>query len=77
MYYSYVLRLVDGTYYIGFSGDLRNRVREHESGRVKETKHKFPELVYYSAFKSKKKALDFEKYLKTNSGFAFRNKHLV
>jgi len=34
-------------------------------------------LVFYAAFETKKKALDFEKYLKTNSGFAFRNKRLI
>jgi hypothetical protein len=28
-------------------------------------------------FTTKEKALAFEKYLKSSSGFAFRNKHLV
>ena len=34
-------------------------------------------LVWYGAFLDKNKALVFEKYLKSSSGFAFRNKHLV
>jgi putative endonuclease len=78
MYYCYVLRLSNNKDYIGFSADLKQRVREHEQGKVLATKKFIPvKLIYYSAFVSKKKALDFEKYLKTASGFAFRNKRLV
>ena len=47
-------------------------------GSVESTKNLRPvKLVYYSAFSSQKKATDFEKYLKTSSGFAFRNKRLI
>ncbi|MEK7155030.1 MAG: GIY-YIG nuclease family protein [Patescibacteria group bacterium] len=78
MFYSYILKLSNNTYYAGFSADLKQRILEHQNGGVNATKHLRPiVLVYYSAFKSKQKALDFEKYLKTNSGFAFRNKHLI
>ena len=34
-------------------------------------------LVFYAGFNDKKSALDFEKYLKTASGIAFRNKRLI
>ena len=34
-------------------------------------------LKWYCAFDNKKKALDFEKYLKQGSGFAFARKHLL
>ena len=77
MYYCYILELKDGTYYIGYSSDLKKRIEEHSRGRVGDTKNNFYRLRFYSAFISKKKALDFEKYLKTNSGFAFRNKRLI
>jgi len=78
VYYSYLLRLSDQTYYTGFSENLKQRISEHQTGKVSHTKNLRPlTLVYYSAFISKKKALDFEKYLKTYSGFAFRNKRLV
>jgi hypothetical protein len=33
--------------------------------------------LFYSSFEEKKTALDFEKYLKTASGIAFRNKRLL
>lgn len=78
MYYCYILQLKNNKYYIGSSSDLKNRIREHNYGHVKTTKNLSPvKLVYYSAFISKKNALDFEKYLKTPSGFSFRNKRLL
>lgn len=78
MYYVYILRLIDGTYYTGYSSNLRERVKEHHKALISSTKNLIPvELVFYSAFRSKIKALNFEKYLKTGSGFAFRNKRLI
>ncbi|MDP3994361.1 MAG: GIY-YIG nuclease family protein [bacterium] len=77
MYYVYILKLKNGKYYIGYSSDLKQRIREHKNGRVATTK-KFPiKLIQYSAFEKKVNATNFEKYLKSSSGFAFRNKHLV
>ena len=78
MYYCYVLRLTNNKDYIGFSSDLKQRIEDHKQGKVFATRKFLPlKLVYYSAFISKKKALDFEKYLKTTSGFAFRSKRLI
>jgi putative endonuclease len=78
VFYTYILQLSDSTYYTGYSEDLKQRISAHQNGLVSQTKNHRPlNLVYYSAFVSKKKALDFEKYLKTYSGFAFRNKHLI
>jgi putative endonuclease len=78
MFYVYILKLANGDYYSGFASNLRRRLKEHLTGQVKSTKDRCPlKLVSYFAFDSKKKALKFEKYLKTGSGVAFRNKHLV
>ncbi|MEK7559000.1 MAG: GIY-YIG nuclease family protein [Patescibacteria group bacterium] len=78
MYYVYILRLKDKTYYHGFSTDLKKRIKAHAQGLIASTKNLRPiKLIYYSAFESKKKALEFEKYLKSSSGFAFRNKRLI
>lgn len=78
MYYVYILQLSDKSYYIGYSLDLKNRIKTHNEGSVESTKNLRPiKLIYYSAFSSQKKAVDFEKYLKTSSGFAFRNKRLT
>ena len=78
MYYVYILKLKDGSYYVGYSDNLKQRISEHKKGKVKTTKNLHPlTLVYYSAFVRKEKAIKFERYLKKGSGFAFRNKHLV
>lgn len=78
MYYVYILRLKDKTFYIGYSSDLKQRVTAHQKGDISQTKNLRPlKLDYYSAFVSKLKALQFEKYLKTTSGWAFRNKRLI
>ena len=78
MYYVYLLKLANNTYYTGFANNVEARLERHVEGSVLSTKAFRPlELVSYFSFKSKTSALKFEKYLKTGSGMAFRNKHLV
>ncbi len=77
MFYTYILKLANNKYYVGHASDLKIRIKEHKRGRVNTTKNLNPQLVYYSAFKDKIKAIKFEKYLKSSSGFAFRNKRLI
>lgn len=78
MFYVYILKLSNNQHYIGFTKDLKTRFKRHFQNAVPTTKRIKPEkLIYYSAFISKKKALAFEKYLKSSSGFAFRNKRLI
>lgn len=78
MFYTYILQLKDKSYYVGYSSDLKTRIIAHNQGSISSTKNLRPvKLVYYSAFSTQKRATDFEKYLKSSSGFAFRNKHLL
>jgi putative endonuclease len=54
------------------------RLEAHRKGEVHFTKDKLPiELVHLSLFADKQKAYDFERYIKSGSGIAFRNKRLV
>ena len=32
MYHVYILELIDGSYYVGFTNDLERRLKEHELG---------------------------------------------
>lgn len=65
-------------YYVGHSTDLKQRISTHKSGKVKATRSNRPlRLIFYAAFLDKKKAIEFEKYLKSSSGSAFRNKRLI
>lgn len=78
MYYVYVLKTKDDGFYTGYTLDLRERVKKHNEGGVISTKDKRPvRLIWYCAFEDEGKAIKFEKYLKTASGIATRNKHLV
>lgn len=79
MYYVYIIKSSKiKKYYTGVSKDLKRRINEHYSGNSDFTSWSGPyELIWYCGFKEKKKAYDFEKYLKSSSGFAFRNKRLV
>ncbi|KKU40136.1 MAG: hypothetical protein UX57_C0024G0008 [Candidatus Uhrbacteria bacterium GW2011_GWE2_46_68] len=65
-------------FYTGFSENIEERLDEHNKGKsVHTNKFKPWKMLYYCAFENKKKALDFERYLKTASGIAFRNKRLI
>ncbi|MFA6536580.1 MAG: GIY-YIG nuclease family protein [Candidatus Paceibacterota bacterium] len=79
MYYCYVLKsLKDGSFYVGSTQDLKRRIEKHNRKEVKYSSTKAPfRLVWYSAFITKEKAVKFEMYLKSSSGFAFRNKRLL
>ncbi len=78
MFYAYLLQLSNNQYYAGHSEDLKRRMTDHKNGKVMFTKRFRPlELVFYAAFKNKDNAIAFEKYLKSSSGKAFRNKRLI
>ena len=79
MYYVYILQSKkDNTYYTGVTSDLKERLKYHNSGNQKYTRSKTPyEIKWFCVFSNKKKALDFEKYLKSGSGIAFSRKRFI
>lgn len=78
MYYVYILKCSDASYYTGCTNNIDNRLERHTKGQIHYTKDKLPvELITYTAFNDKYKAYEFEKYLKSGSGIAFRNKRLI
>jgi putative endonuclease len=70
MFYVYVLlSLKDEKFYIGFTGDLRRRLKEHNAGKNISTKSRRPlKLTYYEAHLSKADAERRERYFKTTKG---------
>lgn len=77
MYYIYSLKCKDG-FYIGCTADLKDRLERHQKGQVPATTNRQPvKLDFYFAVQDKYRAFEFEKYLKSGSGRAFLNKHLV
>lgn len=71
--YVYVLRSGrDRQFYVGFTADLKQRMREHNQGRVFSTRARVPlELVYYEACQNQQDATRRESYLKTAWGKRF------
>ncbi len=70
MYYIYILQSKkDEQFYVGYTDDLRNRLKLHNAGRVESTKNRLPmNLVYYEACLNQQDATHREKYLKTSWG---------
>jgi len=69
-FYVYVLYNKENNFiYVGYSEDLKERVKYHNSGYVKSTKFYKPlELIHYEAYVNMKDAKRREEYLKTNKG---------
>ena len=74
----YILLCADGTYYTGCTRNFDERLLNHQKGSVSFTRTRLPvEVVSKVTFYDKYKAFAFEKYLKSGSGIAFRNKRLI
>ena len=57
MYYVYILQVENNKLYIGFTGDLKSRIKQHK-------KKKQCKLIYYEAYLSEKCARNRERKLK-------------
>ncbi|EKD67698.1 MAG: hypothetical protein ACD_48C00257G0002 [uncultured bacterium] len=69
-FYTYVLESkIKKKLYIGYTGDLVKRVKEHNLGLNQSTKPYKPwKLIYYEASLDQEDAKRREKYLKTSQG---------
>ena len=77
-WYVYILSCADGTYYVGCTSNLKDRLHRHSHGWVPSTKKRLPvKLHMYHVFDNKHHAYTYEKYLKSGSGRAFLNRHLT
>ena len=70
MFYVYVLRSESYSgFYIGFSTNLRARLRQHQDGESFATKSRGPwKLIYYEAYTEREDAEGREKFLKSGAG---------
>ncbi|MFA6263782.1 MAG: GIY-YIG nuclease family protein [Candidatus Babeliales bacterium] len=82
MYYVYLLKSLKNPTktYIGFTTNLQQRMKQHNSDAPIKTAHTADfrpwKLVTFIGFGDEIKARDFEKYLKVGSGHAFAKRHL-
>ena len=64
-------------YYTGLTSDLAARLDAHNAGRVPHTADGKPWIIdVIVEFADQRRAVAFEKYLKSGSGFAFAKRHL-
>ena len=70
MFYVYVLRSSKtGRRYVGSCEDLEDRLRRHNDGSSKATRHGLPwVLIYSESFSSRVEAVRRERYFKTGRG---------
>lgn len=78
-FYVYILqdKLTKEHFYVGMTGDLRARLKHHNSGAVSHNSKLRPwQIKTAVAFTDRSRAGQFERYLKTASGRAFAKKRL-
>lgn len=70
MFYTYILQSnKNSQLYVGYTSDLKRRIREHNQGLNFSTKKYMPwEIIYYEACIEESDAKRREKYLKTTQG---------
>lgn len=66
MHYVYILQCADGTFYTGYTNDLKERICKHQAGKAaKYTRGRLPvELIYYEELVDKSSALKRELAIK-------------
>ncbi len=68
---------MDGNYYVGYTKDLKARLLEHRTGRVKSTKQRRPfKIVYYEVSFNHESAVKRERYLKSTYGHRYLKNRL-
>jgi predicted GIY-YIG superfamily endonuclease len=76
-FYVYILQslVAEETFYVGFTEDLRARLKIHNSGAAFHTAKSRPWRIKTAiAFSDRQRAVEFEQYLKSDSGRAFAAK---
>ena len=67
MFYVYIVKTSNNQHYVGYTTDLRKRIKDHKSGKTKYLKDKLPiKLVYYEAYLTDNQARKREIELKKN-----------
>ena len=70
MYFVYILQsLKDLRTYVGFTDNFDRRLKQHNSGLVKSTKHRIPfKVLYYEVSTTSKEAKKRELWYKSGAG---------
>ena len=74
MYDVYIIKNKAGKYYIGYTRDIENRLKEHNRGKTKSLRGHGPfKLIYIETFSTRIEAVKRERQIKKyKGGEAFR-----
>ena len=78
LYYTYVILSVKfERYYVGLTANVEQRVKTHNTGKVKSTKPFIPwKLIHVEEHNTRQEARTREKYLKSAAGRRWRKNNL-
>lgn len=69
MYFVYLLKLNNKKIYTGSTSNLKQRLKDHNLGKVRSTKYKLPvKLLHLEIYRLKSDAQRRERFLKTTEG---------
>jgi putative endonuclease len=80
MYCAYILKNdKDKQHYYGAAANVQIRLKSHNFGKVRSTKHRPPlKLIYFETFPTKTEALKREKFFKSKAGYAWlKNNNII
>ncbi|MFW6389548.1 MAG: GIY-YIG nuclease family protein [Halanaerobiales bacterium] len=62
MHYVYIVECADGTYYTGYTVNIKRRIQQHNKGQgAKYTRGRLPvKLLYYEKYNTRSKAMKRE-----------------
>ncbi|PIP21324.1 MAG: excinuclease ABC subunit C [Candidatus Nealsonbacteria bacterium CG23_combo_of_CG06-09_8_20_14_all_40_13] len=78
MHYVYVLQNLENKIYIGYSKNIKQRIKDHNSGKGSQTtrKSRHWSLIYFEGYLNQNDAQNREKFLKGGSGYKYLKKQL-
>ncbi len=75
-YYVYIIQNQFGNWYIGYTANIRQRIKDHNQSKNKSTRKYNWKLIYAELYLHKKDALGREKFLKSGAGRIFIKKQI-
>ena len=70
MYHIYILKSIkDNKTYVGYTNNIEERIKKHNSGQIRATKYRQPlELIFSEEFETSPEARQRELYWKSGGG---------
>ncbi len=76
MFYVYILKLSNDTYYTGQTNNFTRRIKQHSAGQCKSTKNHLPAKVVFTKKKAtRKEARQLEIFIKNRGAHRFLLAH--